>query len=104
MYFDKKLGCVKLVKTPSSNSGYHPRFAWYEGWELARVSPWRKLCNHKMQALSQKGSLPLAELVKYFGESEAFQSSQFKDTKFLHTHCRKALFCRTFVVVFYPLF
>lgn len=57
------------------------------------MSPWKKLCNLKMQTLSQRGSLPMAELVKYFGESEAFQPSQFKDTKFLHKHFRKALFC-----------
>lgn len=91
VYFDKKPDCVKLVKTPSSNSGYHPRFAWYEGGGLVQIGPWKKLSNTRMQALSQKGSLPVADLVKYFGEAEAFYPSSFKETKFLHKHCRKDL-------------
>lgn len=91
VYFDKKPGCVKLVKAPSSNSGYHPRFAWYEGGELGRVGPWKRLCNTRMQTLSQMGSLPLSDLVKYFGDSEVFLLSHFRDTKFLCRHCCKDL-------------
>lgn len=91
VYFDKKPGCVKLVKNPSSNSGYHPKFAWYEGGELEHVGPWKKLCNSRMQIISQMGSFPASDLVKYFGDTEVFLPSHFKDIKFLHKHCCKTL-------------
>lgn len=91
VYFDKRPRCSRLVEAPSSNSGWHPMFAWYSGGELDEVKPWKRLCNSQMANLSQTGVYAPSSLVRYF-KAGPYHPSQFRETEFLNSHGRKASF------------
>lgn len=89
VYFDAKAGCCKLVATPSSNSGWHLKWAWYEGCEIGRISPWRRLIPDVVKSLGDKAYVGLVDLGVFCGVSSRYQAGQFADVGFLCSHSRK---------------
>ncbi|KAL8132407.1 hypothetical protein AgCh_008056 [Apium graveolens] len=55
VHFDAKSGCPTLVITPTSNKGWHSKWARYEGHELAKVAPWSRLSSDNLNIWSETG-------------------------------------------------
>lgn len=92
LYFDKKEGRVKLTDAPGSNSGWHPKWAWYEGRELDRIGPWQRLCSATVKSLNRLGSQSSDDLLVFHGSSSTYKPENFSDVDFLNSHCRKKCF------------
>ncbi|XP_074369563.1 uncharacterized protein LOC141710997 [Apium graveolens] len=87
VYFDGKPGYPKLVSTPSSNSGWNSRWAWYEGCEVVEVSPWSRLSSETLKVFSETGSMTAIDLAEFCGHVSRFKASSFSDVRFLCNHC-----------------
>lgn len=90
IYFDKKSGRTKLVNAPASNSGWHPGWAWYEGGELSRIGPWRRVSTSRVKTLNRLGSVSTEKLKAFHGSSVRYAPESFSDVEFLSSHCCKA--------------
>ncbi|KAL8099048.1 hypothetical protein AgCh_031663 [Apium graveolens] len=86
IYFDVKPGCPKLVSTPSSDSGWHLKWAWYEGHELAEVALWSRLSPKILKVWSESGSLTATDLARFCGRTSQYTTSSFSDVRFLCNH------------------
>lgn len=89
VYFDAKDGSPRLVTTPTLNSGWHSKWAWYEGCELRRVSPWHRLCPDVVKSLGNMTSVGSFDLTIFRGVSSRYKYDQFADVEFLCSHCCK---------------
>ncbi|KAL8103753.1 hypothetical protein AgCh_028091 [Apium graveolens] len=85
--FDKKEGCRKLVESPRSNSGWHDKWARYEGPGLNRIGPWQSLCSARVRSLNRLGSKTPKDLSHFLGSSVRYQPEEFIDPNFLASHC-----------------
>lgn len=78
------------MSTPSSNSGWHPNWAWYEGGELSRISSWRRLIQDAVKSLGNVASAGSVDLSAFCGMGPRYSASQFADIGFLCSHSCKA--------------
>lgn len=90
VYFDARAGYSKLMSTPSSDSGWHPKWEWYEGGELNRISSWRRLSPDVVKSLGNVASAGSINLSAFCGMSRRYSAGQFADVGFLCSHSCKA--------------
>lgn len=98
IYFDKKDGRTKLVDALGSNSGWHQDWAWYEGGELDRLGPWKRISSIRVKSLNRLGSVCVEKLNSFHGCSVKYSPGDFSDVDFFSSHCvRMSIFICLFV-------
>ena len=100
VYLDKLHGCVALVKTPSSNSGWHPRWLYLGGIDLQLIGPWVEVPPQHLKDLNDLPKVSPEALYNFLGVHPRYTHRIFRDVVFLECHSRMALLCRD---VFYFL-
>lgn len=80
---------MKLVTTPSSNSGWHSKWLWYDGGEMNRISPWRRLNPDVVKTLSDAFSTSVIDLSAFCGVSSRYSPGHFTDVGVLCSHSCK---------------
>lgn len=74
MYFVARIGCPKLVTTPTSNSGWHSKRLWFEGGELSRIRPWHRLSLNAVKSLGDVVSPDFVDLSAFCGVSSRYSA------------------------------
>lgn len=73
VYFDTKSSCTKLVENPTSNSGWHAKWIWYEGAELRRIGPFHHLYPDVVKYLGVTASPGSVDLSGFCGVSSRYK-------------------------------
>lgn len=89
VYFDSRADYSKLLYTPSSNPGWHSKWAWYEGSELSRIVLWCRLSPDNVKSLGTVASAGSVDLSAFYGMSPRYSVGQFADVGFLCSHYYK---------------
>ena len=89
VYLDKLPGCVALVKTPSSNSGWHPRWLYFSGGDLQLIGPWVEVPPQRLKDLNDLPKLAPEVLNNFVGLRPRYSHKDFRDLCFLESHNRK---------------
>ena len=90
VYLDKLPGCVALVKTPSSNSGWHPRWLYLGGIDLQLIDPGVEVPPQRLKDLNDLPKVSPEALSNFLGVRPRYTHRAFRDLTFLECHNCKA--------------